>query len=150
MTMQLLRAFSIRSRQSMCMIAVMSHGQRPGRAFSNISKCSIIGTGGIQPWDTGHRYHLSWRLWQPNLTECPQNQGKTTIHKDMSEVKKTLKERYQLIFDLGTRCGLRISEILQIRPEDLLRPDDGCYIQQTIEKGALNHIIVCMPTDLYN
>src|SRR4030067_3265527 len=62
----------------MCMITVMSHGQRPGRAFSNISKCSIIGTGGIQPWDTGHRYHLSWRLWQPNLTECPQNQGKTS------------------------------------------------------------------------
>src|SRR6266496_4926400 len=80
MTMQLPRAFSIRSRQSTCMITVTSHGQRHGRVFSNISKCSIIGRGGIQPSDTGHRNHSSWRLWQPNLIKCPQNRGKTNYH----------------------------------------------------------------------
>src|SRR3990172_6201208 len=78
MTMQLPRAFFIRLRQSMCMIIGMKREQRPGRAFSITLKCSIIGRGGIQPWDTGPRYHLNWRLWQPNSTECPKNRGKTT------------------------------------------------------------------------
>ena len=73
-----------------------------------------------------------------------------TIHKEMRDVKKTLKERYQLIFDLGTRCGLRISEILQMKPEDLIRLDDGCYIQQKMEKDMLNQGIVRLPTDLCN
>jgi len=43
-------------------------------------KCSIIVRGGIQPWGTVHRYHLSWRLWQPNLTECLENWGKISFH----------------------------------------------------------------------
>lgn len=73
-----------------------------------------------------------------------------TIHKEMRDVKKTLDERYQLIFDLGTRCGLRISEILQMKPEDLIRRDDGCYIQQKKEKDMLNQGIVRIPTDLCN
>src|SRR4030065_2617154 len=74
--MRLPRAFFIRSRQSMCMITGMKHGQRLYKVFSNILKYSIIVKGGIQHWGTVHRYHLSWRLWQPNLTECPRNRGK--------------------------------------------------------------------------
>src|SRR4030042_3209193 len=60
----------------MCMITGMKHGQRLHKVFSNILKCSIIVRGGIQPLDIVHRYLLSWRLWQPNLTECPRNRGK--------------------------------------------------------------------------
>ena len=32
--------------------------------------------GGIQLWGTVRRYHLNWRLWQPNLTVCPYFRGK--------------------------------------------------------------------------
>src|SRR4030066_1418567 len=63
----------------MCMITGMKHGQRLYKVFSNILKYSIIVKGGIQHWGTVHRYHLSWRLWQPNLTECPRNRGKISL-----------------------------------------------------------------------
>ena len=61
----------------MYMITGMKHGQMPGRVFSNILKCSIIEPEGIQHWDINLQYHLNWKLWQPNLTLCPLNRGKS-------------------------------------------------------------------------
>jgi len=59
MTMLLPRAFSIRSRLSMCMITGMKHGQRHGRVFLYGSRWFIIGGGSIQLWGTFRRYPLS-------------------------------------------------------------------------------------------
>src|SRR4030042_2172237 len=70
----------------MCMITRMKHGQRLHKVFSNILKCSIIVRGGIQPLDIVPRYLLSWRLWQPNLTECPRNRGKIRTGKIIDQV----------------------------------------------------------------
>jgi hypothetical protein len=39
-------------------------------------KYSIIVRDGTQLWGIVPRYHLSWRLWESNLTECPNIQGK--------------------------------------------------------------------------
>jgi len=53
----------------------MKHGQRPGRAFSNILKCSIISRGSIQPWDIVPQFSLNWMLRQPNVNQCPKKRG---------------------------------------------------------------------------
>ena len=74
------------------MIIGIKHGPRLCRVFSNILKCSIIVRGGIQHWGTGHRYHLSWRLWQPNLIECPKKQGKIIVQVKVIRKNETTSE----------------------------------------------------------
>src|SRR3989304_2535789 len=85
----------------MCMIIGIKHGPRLCRVFSNILKCSIIVRGGIQPWGTGHRYHLSWRLWQPNLIECPKKRGKIIIAFLGLRTPNTNAEIIEILSDAG-------------------------------------------------
>ena len=80
------------------MIIGIKHGPRLCRVFSNILKCSIIVRGGIQPWGIGHRYHLSWRLWQPNLIECPQKRGKIILH--LNRAKQYLYKLEEIMPDI--------------------------------------------------
>lgn len=45
--------------------------------------------------DTVHRYHLNWRLWQPNLTQCPLNRGNIKVMLDTVKVPKEFEQIFQ-------------------------------------------------------
>ena len=47
-----------------------------------------------------------------------------TIHADMSKVEQSLKSKHRLIYSLGVIARLRVSEILKLRPVDIMRQND--------------------------
>lgn len=71
-----------------------------------------------------------------------------TINEDMLKVKEHLKAKYRLIYELGTRVGLRVSEIIAIKPSDLIRSVDvNAVIISDLKNGA-DKDIRQMPADL--
>jgi integrase len=70
-----------------------------------------------------------------------------TIHEDMQAVSASLQGKHRLIFELGSRAGLRVSEILGIRPSDLIRQGKACLVMVASKKGA-NHDNRVIPPDL--
>jgi integrase/recombinase XerD len=81
----------------------------------------------------------------------PEKNGKPisdTINDDMHSMETKLKERHQLIFQLGTRSGLRIGEILKITPEDIIRNEDTCCIRLVSPKSGANQEMAWLPLDL--
>ena len=71
-----------------------------------------------------------------------------TIHEDMNKVRGSLREKHQLIFDLGTRGALRVSEILHITPGDLITSGECCAVRIDAPKSGHNQRYRVLPPDL--
>jgi len=71
-----------------------------------------------------------------------------TIHEDMQNMFNKLNKRDNLIAQLGSRCGLRIGEILKITPDDLIRNGDVCCIRLVDPKSGANQEMAWIPLDL--
>jgi len=73
-----------------------------------------------------------------------------TIHADMQGVESRLRFKHRLIYALGTRGAMRISEILKITPLDLLRHGSTCCILLDAPKSGADREIAVIPTDLFD
>jgi integrase len=83
--------------------------------------------------------------------EKPKKNGRPlsdTIHADMQTVEDKLKEKHRLIFELGTRSGLRIGEILKITPSNLIRNGDICCVMLDSPKSGADQEKAWLPLDL--
>jgi integrase len=89
---------------------------------------------------------LSVDFRKPKSRENPLEED---IDQKMNNVKGRLKENYRLIFDLGTRGGLRVSEICNLKPTDLLQKNSACLICIDAPKSGANQDLAAIPVDLY-
>lgn len=71
-----------------------------------------------------------------------------TIHDDMQGVKNRLRLKHSLIYELGTRAGLRVSEILKITPNDLLLSGGAACILLDAPKSGYDREMAVVPVDL--
>jgi integrase len=67
------------------------------------------------------------------------------IEQKMSNLKRKMNEKYRLIFDLGTRGGLRVLEICNLKPLDLFQKNSTCFVRIEIPHQEFATI----PVDLY-
>jgi hypothetical protein len=84
--------------------------------------------------------------------KVPKNNSKNiseTFSEDMRRLKKTLKPKYQLIYEIGTKMGLRVSEILSIIPLDLIRSGDDYAILIQTQNNQENKEVRRISPDLY-
>jgi len=89
---------------------------------------------------------LSFDFRKPKTKEKPLEKD---IEQKMSNIKGKLKEHHRLIFDLGTRGGLRVSEILTLTPSDLLQKNSACLIRIETSKSGMHQEFAAIPVDLY-
>jgi integrase/recombinase XerD len=69
------------------------------------------------------------------------------IERKINNVRGRLEEKYGLIFDLGT-CGLRVSEILNLTPADLIHKDHSCLLRLAPASRTFQEFVP-IPVDLY-
>jgi integrase len=70
-----------------------------------------------------------------------------SIHTDMQTVEHSLRPQHALIFGLGTRAGLRISEILALTPDDIVQ-NGHCFVRLVSQKNGTQGDLAPIPADL--
>jgi len=110
-------------------------------ALSSLKEARIAAT-----WENPC-HAISEHFGKPKKNSVPLSD---TIHADMQCVESRLRFKHRLIYALGTRGALRVSEILKITPLDLLRHGNTCCILLDAPKSGADREIAVIPADLFD